>query len=87
MTNNDESFISFNSSDVYWNIMVRIKITNSQEKLIVLEWGWTAGMTKEEISELADDCPTGHDSVTTTLEMAKELRDSLDKAIKELEVS
>lgn len=53
----------------------------SGEPAIELEWGWTACMSEEDAENLADDAPTGKYGVTTTLGLAKMLRDQLNEII------
>lgn len=52
---------------------------------VVLEWGWDAGLTAEDLAHRAADCPRGKASVRTTLEMAKELHAELGALIARLE--
>lgn len=74
------------AESIYWKIHT-VPVIRGKEKLVRLEWGWTAGMTEEEIkNDYAEDAPTGSASVVTNLELAKELRDDLDRVIKELEL-
>lgn len=72
---------------MFWNIFAKeVQLPEgrrpaSGEPVIELEWGWTAGMTKKDMENYADDAPVGKDSVFTTVGMAKELRDRLDEII------
>jgi hypothetical protein len=80
MTQNSEVPIHFD--EIYWSIFPIIKKEPETGKtLIELQWGWTAGMSEAELKNIAEDAPTGYDKVTTTLEMAKELRDKLTEII------
>jgi len=72
---------------IFWKIYAK-EIEHSKENgpatgepVIELEWGWTAGMSEELLKKYADDAPQGKDSVQTTLSMAIELRDELNKII------
>lgn len=78
-------FIKIDFNDILWKIYVKSKRTDFEEKLVVLEWGWTAGLTKEEIENIAEDAPKGHESVTIDISQAKELLTDLERVIKELE--
>lgn len=71
---------------MFWNIFAKeVQLPEGEAPaggpVIELEWGWTAGMTEEDMENYADDAPTGKDSVLTTLDMAKGLRDRLDEII------
>jgi hypothetical protein len=55
----------------------------AKEPDIELQWGWTAGMTEEELENYADDAPRGHDSVKLSLDSARRLRDKLDDLLKD----
>jgi len=72
---------------MFWNIFAKeVQLPEGKnpaggECAIQLEWGWTAGMTEEDMENYADDAPTGKDSVLTTVGMARELRDKLDEII------
>lgn len=72
---------------MFWRIFVKeLDLPESECPLhggpvIELEWGWTGGMTEEEMEDLADDAPRGKDSVCTTLDSARELRDRLSEII------
>lgn len=74
--------------DMFWKIHAELLQDDSQgakhagnSNIIELSWGWTAGMTDEELKEYAEDAPHGKESVRTTLDMAKELRDDLTRII------
>jgi hypothetical protein len=77
-----ETEVSLRFDDVFWNIVPIAIDCKDNGILVELQWGWTAGMSEEEIARLAEDSPQGCESVTTTLEMAKELRDKLDEIVK-----
>ncbi len=82
--------VPIREGDMFWKVYAKHD-AEAQERhpakhpIIELSWGWTAGMSPENISEMADDCPTGQYAVSTTLDFAKELRDNLDEIIKTLE--
>lgn len=61
---------------MYWNITPVVK-ENERDVVVELQWGWTAGMSEKDLENYADDAPRGWDSVSTTLDMAEELRDKL----------
>jgi hypothetical protein len=74
-------------ASVYWNIEAypqREDKTNNP--LVRLEWGWGAGLTDEQrkIDE-ENNIPSSCETVTTTLEMAKELVERLNKIINDFE--
>jgi hypothetical protein len=45
--------------DIRWYAHVE-PIRKGEEDLLKLSWGWTAGMTPEQIARLTDDDPKGH---------------------------
>lgn len=68
---------------IFWNIIPVVRESKEDGTLVELQWGWTAGMLEEDLSNLAEDSPTGYDSVITTIDMARGLRDKLSKIIEE----
>lgn len=86
-----EDKIIIKNDDMYWNIIATKKQVPGYEEgktldVVELQWGWTAGFDEETLKNLADDAPQGHDTVTTTLEGARSLRDQLNKIINEHDV-
>ena len=78
----DPCIVEVKSSDIMWNILVKkTDRIEWDEPVIELSYGWTAGMTKEEIAELPDDCPSGHATVCIMLKQAIALRDRLNEII------
>jgi len=74
--------VTIPASSILWKInVVERSDLKEREPVIQLEWGWTAGMSDEELENYAEDAPRGKDVVQTTLSMAEELRDDLDKII------
>lgn len=51
-------------------------------RTFVLQWGWDAGMSEEELKTLAEDAPRGCDSVRTTEDSLRELYDEIGKLLK-----
>jgi len=76
-----KNHVEIKSSDIFWKVYPIVIGKNGKNVLVQLQWGWTAGMTEEDLERYADDAPRGYDCVTTTLDMAKELRDELDEII------
>lgn len=71
-------------NSILWNVHPVAR--EAEEGVVVdLEWGWTAGMSEEDMKTLAPDCPRGHDFVRTTLRHAKLLRDALNEIIEKHE--
>jgi len=72
---------------MFWNILAKeVQMPEGEGPacggpVVELEWGWTAGMSEEEAGRCAADAPTGKDSVLTTLDMARGLRDRLSEII------
>jgi len=79
--------VPIKADDILWNIHAKpVKVGTTPPIGVKLEWGWTAGKTEEELASYAHDAPTGSASVTTTLDLAIELRNKLNKIIKEYNV-
>lgn len=77
------------SSHMLWVVKVRDqKVPKGQAAVgekpvhILLEWGWTTGMTEKEIAKLADDCPKGHEILRLSLSTARELHKNLGEILK-----
>lgn len=66
----NEVLIPFDA--VRWNIVPVVKEAEDAV-LVELQWGWTAGMSEEDPKNVAEDAPTGYESVTTTVDMIDEL--------------
>lgn len=74
--------VPIDPDSIFWKIYaIERSDLKEREPVIQLEWGWTAGMSDEDLKNIADDAPQGKGMVQTTLSMAKELRDDLDKII------
>lgn len=71
--------IPIHPSDIMWVIKPKRIDDPENGTYYVLKWGWTAGMSEQEVSALDDDCPTGKDSVRIChddlLELIEELKD------------
>lgn len=65
---------------IRWNIIPILK-EDQGEWVVELQWGWTAGMSEEQLANWAEDAPRGYDCVLTNPEMAEELRDRLTKLL------
>ena len=78
----ESGVVPIRSSDIYWKLHSRY-FRKGREQLVSLQWGWTAGLTEKELKRLASDAPRGHSEVVTTLRMARELRDDLNRIIQE----
>ena len=77
-----EHVVPIDPSDVFWKVYAKeLDLPSEKSTVIQLEWGWTAGMSEEELENYAKDAPEGKASVLTTLEMATELRDQLNEII------
>ena len=57
---------------IRWDVRTKI-VEDDGDRVVKLSWGWTAGLTDEEIADLADDCPKGHDFVLITRGQALDL--------------
>lgn len=58
--------------DIRWYARVE-PIRKGEEDLLKLSWGWTAGMTPEQIAELDEDDPKGHVELFIDKEQAIQL--------------
>ncbi len=83
-----DSHVPIDADEVYWEVEV-IDHGDVGHKgpigggpMIQLQWGWTAGMTADQLKYVADDAPTGYDHMNITLEGAKRLREKLDILIR-----
>ena len=68
------------SSGLFWRIIAKRAGKDGKDKLVSLQWGWTAGMTKKQLANY--DGPKGKGEIITTMEFAEELRDELTKLLK-----
>jgi len=85
--NEQKSFeIKDPAHNVFWKIDAIARKTEQNDVVVELQWGWTAGMSEEDLKNCADDAPQGYEYVKTTLEMAKQLRDDLNKIIEQYEL-
>ena len=86
-----DTSIELSDDCMYWNLHAK-EIINipagkqpcGDEKVIQVEWGWTAGLTEDELKNLAEDAPDWKYSVKTTLPMAEEFYSRLGKLIKKM---
>ena len=87
MENGNALGVEIKPESIYWNIYAKEFIEKQEEEpVIILEWGWTAGLTEEQLANYAEDAPVGKEEVRTTLTQAKELRDQLDNIINKYKV-
>lgn len=66
---NQDNEVEIKFSDIAWNVVPVAK----EDDLIELQWGWTAGLTEEQLKDYAEDAPHGYESVTINKDFAKEL--------------
>ena len=85
--------VDLNDRDIYWDLYpVEVKNISpgkgpaGNDKVISIEWGWTAGLTKDELQNYAEDAPDWKYSVKTTLEFAEEFYEKLGELIKKMKV-
>lgn len=52
-------------TDIIWRIhVVKSDVKGAPDSpCVALEWGWTAGLTEEDLKNYAEDAPRGKDSV------------------------
>jgi len=80
--------VPIDDNSIYWMLKAR-EITGLPKgkqpcggnKVVQVEWGWSAGMSDEELANMADDAPNWKYSVRTTLEMAEEFHKELGDLI------
>lgn len=77
--------IPLESNSILWRIYPKVHVTENDGVLVELQWGWTAGMTEEDLENYAEDAPTGYESVTTNLDSIKELVEDLQNIIHKYE--
>lgn len=85
MTVPEHAPIPIRSSNMLWVILAREGAPDRHVPTVVLEWGWDAGLTDEELAQRAPDAPRGKGTVRTTLDMAKSLHAELGQLIAQLE--
>lgn len=68
---------------IFWDIHAEPLgyVEEEELELVQLQWGWTAGCSQEFVSSLADDSPSGFDSLTITMEVVRDLRDRLNQIL------
>jgi hypothetical protein len=82
MDEQDSDRVELPFDSIWWKICPVVREDLGDGIAVELQWGWTAGMSEEELKNWADDAPTGYESVTTTLDMADELADKLKEIVK-----
>lgn len=60
-----------------WSVQAREGATDRHLPTVVLEWGWDAGLSAEQLAVQAPDVPRGKATVRTTLEDARRLHAQL----------
>jgi hypothetical protein len=80
----DDKLVELDSQSIFWNI-ISIPKDDEDGKYIELQWGWTAGMSEEDLKNVAEDAPTGYDFVRILPDQAKDLRDQLDAWLASIE--
>lgn len=79
----EENSVKISFNDIYWEIHAEVlKNTNEKEPIVELSWGWDAGIPEEILKDMAEDAPSGHESVRITMSQAIRLRDKLNEIIK-----
>jgi hypothetical protein len=83
--------IPINDAEMYWDLHP-VEVTDipdgrepvGNDKVVAIEWGWSAGMTDDELTQIAEDAPSWKYSVKTTLPMAEEFYNRLGELIKKM---
>jgi len=83
--------VPINDAEMYWDLHP-VEVTDipagagpvGNDKVVAIEWGWTAGLTEDEKKNYAEDAPDWKYSVKTTLPMAEEFYSRLGKLIKKM---
>lgn len=77
----EDNVVILDDSEIRWDVKTSI-IENGGEKVIELSYGWTAGMTKEQIAELdEDDQALSHNSLLIDEYQALDLISKLAESI------
>lgn len=69
---------------IFWRIHTKGILNEQEGPLVEFQWGWTAGMSKKELKEWADDAPKGHQTLITNLELAELLHHDLGESIRKI---
>ena len=83
--------VTINDAEMYWDLYP-VEVTDmpdgkgpvGNDKVVAIEWGWTAGLTEDEKKNYAEDAPDWKYSVKTTLPMAEEFYSRLGELIKKM---
>ncbi len=80
--------VSLKPEDVLWGIHLKEVEPSDYRphggpllRTFELQWGWDAGMSDDQLKELAEDAPRGCDSVRTTEDSLRELYDEIGKLL------
>ena len=85
MSENWGDFVVIPDDEIRWDVKTRV-VENSGERVIELSYGWTAGMTKEEIANLdEDDQQLSHQYFLIDKLQALTLISRLSESIQQLE--
>lgn len=78
----DLTVVAIKPGDMLWEIHAdEVPAEHGAESRYRLSWGWTAGMSEEELANYAEDAPVGHDSVDTSHDSLLRLRDRLTELL------
>ncbi len=77
-----DNLVEIGSQSIFWNIELVAKEDAADGKYAELQWGWLAGMSEEELKNVAEDARSSRwkvvDFVRILPDQAKELRDKID---------
>ena len=71
---------------IFWDVKTETFLLENEGPVMECQYGWTAGMTEEQIKESDDGInPVGHNTFHLNLQSAKNLKDKLEIFIQESE--
>jgi len=73
--------VPIDDNSIYWMLKARKIEQPCGDKVVQVEWGWSAGMSDEELANTAEGSPNWKYSVRTTLDMAEEFYKELGDLI------
>ena len=87
---NPGTCIQIDDNSIWWVlhakevILPKNKMPYGGDKLVQIEWGWSAGLSDEDTKNLADGAPDWKYAVQTTLTDAIQFHKELGSLIKEM---
>ena len=77
-----ETQVELDFFESYWRMHPsKSEETCRGESVYLLEYGWDAGMTEEEVAKMAEDSPGGKIVVKMVEEQLRDLRDDINELL------